>query len=77
MQLAERLKYPMLEKNITANELFTADEVFLTGTAAEITPVREVNKRVIGDGKPGPVTKKLMQEFNKMVRDPKHGIVIR
>jgi len=76
MQLAEQLGFATIEKNITANELFTADEVFLTGTAAEITPVREVNKRVIGDGKPGPVTKKLMQEFNRMVRDPKHGVVI-
>jgi branched-chain amino acid aminotransferase len=77
MQLAEKLGYSMLEKNITANDLFTADEVFLTGTAAEITPVREINRRVIGDGKVGPVTKKLMQEFNKVVRDPKHGIPIR
>jgi len=77
IQIAEKLKYPMLEENITANDLFTADEVFLTGTAAEIAPVREINKRVIGDGKLGPVTKKLMQEFNKMVRDPKHGTVIR
>jgi len=77
IQIAEKLRYSMLEENITANDLFTADEVFLTGTAAEIAPVREINKRVIGDGKLGPVTKKLMQEFNKMVRDPKHGIVIR
>lgn len=77
MQLAEKLGYSMLEKNITANELFTADEVFLTGTAAEITPVREINRRVIGDGKVGQVTKKLMQEFSKVVRDPKHGIPIR
>ena len=77
MQLAERLGYSMLEKNITANELFTANEVFLTGTAAEITPVREINKRVISDGKVGPVTKKLMQEVNKVVRDPKHGTPIR
>jgi branched-chain amino acid aminotransferase len=77
MQLAEKLGYPMIEKNITANELFTADEVFLTGTAAEITPVREVNKRTIGNGKPGPITKRLMQGFSKIVRDPKHGTLIR
>jgi branched-chain amino acid aminotransferase len=77
MQLAEKLGYSTLEKNITANDLFTADEVFLTGTAAEITPVREINRRVIGDGNVGPATKKLMQEFNKVVRDPKHGIPIR
>lgn len=77
MQLSEKLGYSALEKNITANDLFTADEVFLTGTAAEITPVREINRRVIGDGNVGSVTKKLMQEFNKVVRDPKHGIPVR
>lgn len=77
MDLAEKLGYPVTETNITANELFTADEIFLTGTAAEITPVREVNKRIIGNGRPGPVTKRLMREFYKMVRDPKHGIKIR
>jgi len=77
MKLAERLGYPVIERNVTPYELFTADEVFLTGTAAEITPVKEVNKRIIGDGKLGPITKKLLFEFNKMVRDPKHGTTIR
>jgi len=77
MKLAEKLGYPVIERNITPNELFTADEVFLTGTAAEITPVREVNKRVVGDGKLGPVTKRLIQQFSKLVRDPKEGIPIR
>jgi len=76
MDLAERLGCPVTETSLTANELFTADEIFLTGTAAEITPVREVNKRMIGNGKPGPVTKRLMREFYKIVRDPKHGIKI-
>jgi len=73
MELAGKLGYPAIERNVTPNELFTANEIFLTGTAAEITPVREVNKRVIGDGKLGPITKKLLLEFNKIVRDPKHG----
>jgi len=77
MKLAEKLGYPLIERNITPNELFTADEVFLTGTAAEIAPVREVNRRIIGDGKPGPVTKRLIQEFDKMVRNPKEGTLIR
>ena len=77
MTLAEKLGYPIVERNITPNELFTADEVFLTGTAAEITPVREVNKRVIGSGKPGPITKRLMQEFDKILRSPKEGTLIR
>jgi branched-chain amino acid aminotransferase len=77
MELAEKLGYTVLERNVTPNELFTADEVFLTGTAAEITPVREVNGRAIGDGRIGPVTKKLLAEFSKTVRDPKNGIKIR
>jgi len=76
MELAGKLGFQAIERNITPNELFTADEIFLTGTAAEITPVREVNRRVIGDGKLGPITKKLLLEFNKIVRDPKHGIKI-
>jgi branched-chain amino acid aminotransferase len=76
MKLAKKLGHVVVERNMTPTELFTADEVFLTGTAAEITPVREVNRRVIGDGKLGPITKKLLVEFNKMVRDPKNGIKI-
>jgi len=62
-KLARRLGYDAVEQNITPYELFNADEVFFTGTAAEIVPVREINKRSIGDGKPGPITKKLMEEF--------------
>lgn len=77
IKLVEKLGYPMIEGNITPNELFTADEVFLTGTLTEITPVREVNKRTIGDGKPGPITKRLIQEFKKFVKSPKEGILIK
>jgi len=75
-ELAESLGYEVIEKNITPYELFTADEVFFTGTAAEIIPVREINKRQIGDGKPGPITRRLMEEFSKLVQDPKHGVPI-
>jgi len=77
IKLLEKSGYPVIERNITPNELFAADEVFLTGTAAEVTPVREVNKRIIGEGKPGPITKRLLQEFEKMVRNPKEGTTIR
>lgn len=73
MRLAEKLGYSVMEKNITPNELFNADEVFFTGTATEVISVVEINKRTIGNGKPGPVTKKLMQEFDKITRDPKEG----
>jgi branched-chain amino acid aminotransferase len=76
MSLAEKLGYKVMERNITPNELFNADEVFFTGTAAEIAPVREINQRVVGNGKPGPITKHLMQEFNKITRDPKEGTPI-
>ena len=76
MKLAGRLGYTVTERNITPTELFTADEVFFTGTAAEVTPVREINKRIIGNGKLGPITKRLMQEFYKMVKDPKEGTPI-
>ncbi len=76
MKLAKKLGYSMVERNITPNELFIADEVFFTGTAAEIIPVREINNRVIGNGKPGPVTQRLTKEFNKLTRDPKEGTLI-
>jgi len=76
MSLAEKLGYKVVERNVTPNELFNADEVFFTGTAAEIAPVREINQRMIGDGKPGSITKHLMREFNKITKDPKEGTLI-
>lgn len=76
MKLAEKLGYPVIENTITPTDLFTADEAFFTGTAAEIVPIIEVNKRKIGNGKPGPITQRLMQEFEKVIRDPKEGIPI-
>ncbi len=74
--LARRLGYDVKERNITPFELFNAEEVFFTGTAAEIVPVREINKRTINSGNPGPITRKLMAEFVKLVQDPKEGIPI-
>ncbi len=76
VRLAKKLGYDVAEVNITPFQLLTADEAFFTGTAAEIVPIREVNKRQIGDGKPGPVAKKLMAEFEKIVADPKEGVPI-
>jgi len=76
IELAKKLGYPAVERNITPNELFNADEVFFTGTAAEIIPVREINNRVIGNGKPGPITQRLMEEFSKLTRDAKEGTLI-
>ncbi|MGQ9565469.1 MAG: branched-chain-amino-acid transaminase [Candidatus Bathyarchaeales archaeon] len=76
-RIAKKMGYTILERNISPTELFTADEVFFTGTAAEIIPVREINKRTIGNGKPGPITKRLMEEYQKLVRDPKEGVPIK
>jgi len=76
MRLARRLGYDVEEKNITPYELFNAEEAFFTGTAAEIIPVREINKRTVDSGKPGPITKKLIAEFSKAVLDPKEGVAI-
>jgi branched-chain amino acid aminotransferase len=75
-RLARKLGYEVIEKNITPFELFVADEVFLTGTAAEIAPVTEVNKRQIGNGKPGLITRRLLEEFLKLVQDPREGVPI-
>ena len=75
-EFAQKLGYTVVEANITPFQLFTADEVFFTGTAAEVVPIREVNKRQIGTGKPGPITKKLMAAFEKATADPAFGVPI-
>jgi len=71
--LAVKLKIKLTVTNITPFMMFTADEAFFTGTAMEMVPIREVNKRSIGTGKPGPITKKLMNEFEKVIEDPTQG----
>ena len=76
IRLAKKLGYNVTEANITPFQLFTADEAFFTGTAMEMVPIREVNKRQIGDGSPGPVTRKLMAAFQKVVLDPAEGVPI-
>ncbi|MEM3078372.1 MAG: branched-chain amino acid transaminase [Nitrososphaerales archaeon] len=57
-----------IETDILREQLFLADEAFFTGTAAEITPIREIDGRVIGDGSRGPITGKLQSEFFRVVR---------
>ena len=73
MKLAQKIGYIAVECNITPTDLFTADEAFFTGTAAEIIPIVEVNKRIIANGKPGTITRRIMQEFERIIRDPKEG----
>ncbi|MFA5659205.1 MAG: branched-chain-amino-acid transaminase [Oscillospiraceae bacterium] len=64
MALARKQKIPTYEKLLTRHEIFVADECFLTGTAAEIIPVVMVDSRVIGSGRPGPMTLKLLKAFH-------------
>ncbi len=56
------------ETHFSRDELYIADEIFLTGTAAEITPVRELDHRKIGPGKPGPITQQVQKDFHDLVR---------
>ncbi|MBS7625124.1 branched-chain-amino-acid transaminase [Candidatus Bathyarchaeota archaeon] len=75
-KIAAKLGYEVIERNITVTELYNADEAFLTGTGAEIMPIREVNGRRIGDGRMGPITERILEEFMKVVRDSNEGISI-
>lgn len=68
MQIARDLDYKVVEKALSVNELYSADEVFLSGTYAEIAPVRSVGQYVIGDGKVGPVTRDVAEVFYRTVQ---------
>ncbi|MBI5229463.1 branched-chain amino acid transaminase [Candidatus Micrarchaeota archaeon] len=68
IRIAEAFGLKVFEKNIKKNEVFSADELFLTGTAAEVTPVREVDGRKIGSGGRGPITEKLQKKYFEVVR---------
>ncbi len=75
IQLAGDLGYVIGAKRITRDDLYIADEVFFTGTAAEVTPIREVDGRTVGTGKRGPLTEKIQAMFFDVVngRSEKYG----
>ncbi len=66
MEIARDMGYKVEERDLVRSDLFLADEVFVTGTAAEIVPIREIDKRVIGD--PGEVTRSLQDKFFAVVK---------
>ncbi|RAL26064.1 branched-chain-amino-acid transaminase [Thermoflavimicrobium daqui] len=68
IELCENLGIPCKEEPFTRHDVYVADEIFLTGTAAEMIPVIEVDSRIIGEGKPGPVTKQIITEFRKQTK---------
>lgn len=59
---------PVIEERFTRDELYLADEAFFSGTAAEITPIREVDNRRVGEGRPGPITRKIQEVFFQAVK---------
>ena len=68
--LCDELGIDVSERTLSRDELYTADEVFFTGTAAEVTPVREIDNRTIGAGNRGPIAKRLQERFFNVVRGP-------
>jgi len=69
MEIARDLGYELVERDVSRGELYLADEVFMTGTAAELTPLRELDDHPIGEGRPGPVTRAIQDLFE----DALHG----
>jgi branched-chain amino acid aminotransferase len=68
LTLAREAGIPIAEEMITRDQLYLADEVFFTGTAAEVTPIREVDNRAIGEGAVGPITRRLQQRYFDVVK---------
>lgn len=70
LAIAEKIGIKTRESTLTRFDLFIADEVFLTGTAAELIPVVKIDNRTIGSGKPGPIFNRLLKEFREIVKEP-------
>lgn len=68
LEIANELDFKVREESFTRDVLYLADEVFMVGTAAEVTPVREIDGRVIGSGKPGPVTQAIQSAYFDIVK---------
>jgi branched-chain amino acid aminotransferase len=68
MTLIREGQWTLSEERFTRDEIYIADEAFLTGTAAEVTPIRELDGRPVGDGKPGPVTQALQADYARITR---------
>jgi branched-chain amino acid aminotransferase len=71
LQIARDLGIKIVEQQLPRESLYIADEVFFTGTAAEVTPIRSVDKISVGQGVVGPITKSIQQEFYGIVRGEK------
>lgn len=76
IRIVKEQGYPFEERGITVHELYNADEVFVTGTAAEIVPIIKISGRTIGNGKTGPVFMKVTARFRELIHSSKEGIII-
>jgi branched-chain amino acid aminotransferase len=68
VQIADEMGLELVEKRITRDEVYSADEAFFTGTAAEVTPIRELDRRAIGEGKRGPITAEIQKRYFDCVK---------
>ena len=73
MTLAAEEGFQVVEKRITRDDIYIANEAFFTGTAAEVTPIRELDNRQIGPGSIGPVTRQLQQAYLDLVEGRRQG----
>jgi branched-chain amino acid aminotransferase len=75
IQIATDLGLEIVERDVARAELYLADEVFLTGTAAEVVPVREIDDHAIGSGEPGPITRELQRIYDEAIhgREPRYA----
>jgi branched-chain amino acid aminotransferase len=75
MRIASDLGIEMVERDLARAELYLADEVFMSGTAAELVPVREIDDHTIGTGEPGPITREIQRVFEDALhgRDPRYA----
>ena len=69
LELCARLGVPCEQKTLQRHDLYIADECFLTGTGAEVIPVTRIDGRPVGDGDPGPVTRKILEAFHRYIRE--------
>ena len=75
IKIAKDLDIDFVERDIARSELIISEEIFLTGTAAEITPIISMDSKKIGNGKPGDITKKMMQEYTDIVMNKNNDYV--
>ncbi|MEM4311477.1 MAG: branched-chain-amino-acid transaminase [Nitrososphaerales archaeon] len=76
IRLLRDINLEIIEKDITVFELINADEVFFTGTMAEIAPVSKINGRIISNGKAGPITTRIIEEFHKLTSKREEGVPV-